>query len=109
MNQRPHEIEMSRTRTLSEIVASLPAAARWKLDQEIDFEHRDIRGLVIPKHLGKIADVMDWQGDVADQLGLSAADRNDIVERYKSSQKLQRYSLMYEERIPKECWIYMYM
>ena len=84
---------MSRARTLSEIIASVPAAARWKLDQEIDFENRDIRGRVIPQHLGRIADViLDWQDVVADQLDLSIIDRKDIVERYRDKPKLQRYS-----------------
>ena len=85
--------KMSRARTLSEIIASVPAAVRWKLDKEIDFENRDIIGRVIPKHLGRIADViLDWQDVVADQLDLSIIDRKDIVERYRDKPKLQRYS-----------------
>ena len=85
---------MSRARTLSDIIASVPAAVRWKLDQEIDFEHRDIRGQVIPQDLGRIADIMvEWQDIVADLLGLSVADRNDIAERYPDRPKLQRYLL----------------
>ena len=88
--------KMSRTRTLSDIIASVPAAVRWKLDQEIDFEHRDIRGQVIPQDLGRIADVMvDWHDVVADLLGLSVADRNDIAEKNPDKPKLQRYSLLY--------------
>ena len=84
---------MSRARTSSEIIGSVSAAVRWKLDQEIDFEHRDSRGLIIPKHLGRIADVMlDWQDVVADHLGLNDTERNDIVERYRDKPKLQRYS-----------------
>ena len=84
--------KMSRARTLSDIIASVPAAVRWKLDEEIDFEHRDGRGLIIHKHLGRIADViLDWQDVVADHLGLSDTDRNDIVERYRDKPKLQRY------------------
>ena len=84
--------KMSRARTLSDIIGSVPAAVRWKLDQEIDFEHRDGRGLIIPKHLGRIADViLDWQDVVADHLSLSDTDRNDIVERYRDKPKLQRY------------------
>jgi hypothetical protein len=77
---------MSRARTLSEITASVPAAVRWKLDQEIDFEHGGV-----PQHLGRIADVMsEWQGIVADQLGLSRADTEEILERYHDI-KLQGY------------------
>ena len=83
---------MSRPRTLSEITGSVPAAVRWKLDQEIDFEHRDARGLIIPKHLGRIADViLEWQDVVADHLGLNDTGRNDIVEKYRDKPKLQRY------------------
>lgn len=83
---------MSRARTLSEIIGSVPAAVRGKLDQEIDFEHRDNRGIVISKHLGRIADLMsDWQGVVADHLGLSTPDRNDITKRYRDEPNLQRY------------------
>ena len=86
---------MSHTRTLSEIIASVPTAVRWKLDQEIDFENRDIRGRVIPQHLGKIAEIiLDWQGDVADHLGLTTADRNDIAEIHRNKPKLQRYVLI---------------
>ena len=83
------------SRTLSEIIASVPAAIRWKLDQEIDFENRDIRGRVIPLHLGRIADIiLDWQDVVADQLDLSIIDRKDIVESYRNNPRLQRYSLI---------------
>ena len=93
--ERKLKAQMSRTHTLSEIIlGSVPAAVRWKLDQEIDFEHRDGRGLIIPKHLGRIADViLDWQ-DVADHLGLSDTDRNDILGRYHHNPKLQRYFLL---------------
>lgn len=84
--------KMSRARTLSQIIASVPAAVQWKLDEEIDFEHKDIRGQVIPQHLGRIADIMlDWQDAVADSLCLSVTDRNDIAERYPDKPKLQRY------------------
>lgn len=77
--------------TLKNILVSVPAAVRWKLDQEIDFEYRDIRGQVIPQHLSRIADVMlDWQDAVADCLGLSGSDRNDIAARHSNISRLQR-------------------
>ena len=80
------------TQTLPEIIASVPAAVQWKLDQEIDFEHKDIRGFMIPQHLGRIADIMlDWEDVVADHLGLSVPDRNDIADKSVDKPKLQRY------------------
>ena len=40
------------------------------LDQVLDFEHGGVL-----RHLGQIADSMDeWEGSVADQLGLVLAD-----------------------------------
>ena len=77
--------------SMDEVVASVPTVDRWKLDGEIDFEHRDSRGQVIPKHLGRIAESMtDWEGDIADHLGLSDSDRSDIRERNSREPKLQR-------------------
>lgn len=78
-------------RSLDEVIASVPPVNRWKLDQEIDFENKDVRGQVIPKHLGKIAQPMtDWEGAVADNLCLTDADRSDIKERNRFSPALQR-------------------
>ena len=78
-------------RSLDEVVTSVAAVDRWKLDKEVDFEHRDARGHVIPEHLGRIADSMtDWDGDIADHLGLSEPDRSDIRERNIREPKLQR-------------------
>ena len=78
-------------RSLDDVVGSFSVVDHWKLDKEIDFEHRDARGHVIPKHLGRIAESMtDWEGDIADHLGLSEPDRSDIRERYSGEPKLQR-------------------
>lgn len=75
-------------RTLQDVIASVPAAVRCKLDQEIDSDHRDNRGQVIPQDLGRIAESMvDWDGVVADCLGLTEPERRDIRE---SKSKLQR-------------------
>ena len=78
-------------RSLQEVIATIPSAIRWKLDQEIDFENRNISGQMIPKHLGGIADSMtEWEGTVADCLGLSLPDRHDIKENNPNKPKLQR-------------------
>ena len=75
---------------LAKILASVPQANRWKLDKEIDFEHK-FKGQTIPKDLGKIAHSMtEWDGAVADCLGLSDADRSDIKERNRSIPAMQR-------------------
>ena len=91
------------SRSLSDIISSVPITNRWKLDQEIDFEHRDIRGRVVPQHLGIIAESMiDWEGVIADLLGLTEADRSDIKESNLNKPKLQRYCgcpLSNEEKI----------
>jgi hypothetical protein len=82
---------MSRTRSLEAVLSSVPDANRWKLDREIDFEHRDDRGQLIPQHLGKMAESMtDWEGAIADHLGLSEPDRSDIRDRNPTQPKLQR-------------------
>ena len=78
-------------RSLENVLSSVPDANRWKLDREIDFEHRDVRGEVIPHHLGRIANSMtNWEGVIADLLGLSETDRSDIREKCPSKPQLQR-------------------
>ena len=78
-------------RSLENVLSSVPDTNRWRLDQEIDFEHRDAKGQV-PHHLGRIADSMtEWEGAIADNLGLSEPDRSDIKERNFREPKLQRY------------------
>ena len=75
---------------LVEVIASVPTANQWKLDQEIDFEHKN-RGQTIPRHLGRIADSMaDWEGTVATCLDLNAADENAIRGKNPFNQALQR-------------------
>ena len=76
---------------LSEIIGSIPESLRWKLEREIDFEHTDVRGRVVPKHLGAIASFMtDWQHTVADELGLSQVDTHDVLEKNHRKPVLQR-------------------
>ena len=46
---------------------------------------------MIPWHLGRIADAMiNWEGDIADYLGLSEVDRSDIRDKNPREPKLQR-------------------
>ena len=79
------------SRSLDAILSSVPNANRWKLDREIDFEHRDGRGQLIRRHLGKMSESMiDWEGAIADHLGLSEPDRSDIREKYPREPKLQK-------------------
>ena len=85
---------MSRHRSLSDLIASVPEANRWKLDREIDFEKVDVRGRTIPQHLGRIAaEMTNWEEDVAIHLGLTMADQADIVERNYRKPGLQRYEI----------------
>ena len=75
---------------LADIIASVPLENQWKLDREIDFEHPSATGQIIPKHLGKISESMtNWEGAVADHLGLTVAERSDIHSRniYKPAQQ----------------------
>ena len=87
-------------RTADLIASMIPESNRWKADKEIDFENTDIRGRVIPQHVGRIAAVMtDWEDSIADGLGLIAADRADIVERYPRKPSLQRYDDVQNSRV----------
>ena len=65
--------------SLMDVLASVPQDNLWKLDQEIDFEHKAGNGETTSKHLDMIAEFMkEWDGAVADNLGLTEADRIDI-------------------------------
>ena len=79
-------------RGLADLIASIPESNRWKVDKEIDFENTDFRGRIIPQHLGRIAaDMTDWEGEIADLLRLTRAEREDIIERYPRKPLFQRY------------------
>ena len=79
-------------RRLNDVLDSVPTVDRWKLEKEIDYEHKNPLGHVVPKHLGRISESMtDWEGDIADHLGLNEPDRSDIRERYIGEPRLQRY------------------
>ena len=78
-------------RSLDAVLSSVPDANRWKLDREIDFEHRNERDQLIPRHLGKMAESMtDWEGVIADHLDLSEPDRSEIKYKYPKELELQR-------------------
>jgi hypothetical protein len=83
---------MATQRTLIDLIASIPESNRWKIDREIDFENKDIRGCTVPQHLGQIAAVMtNWEGTISDTLGLTVSERTDIVDKYARKPSRQRY------------------
>ena len=85
---------MSHKERLVDLTASIPEVNRWKCDREIDFENVDIRGRTVPLHLGQIAsDMTDWEGAIADNLGLTEADKADIMDRFHRKPSLQRYDI----------------
>ena len=76
---------------LADIIASVPQENRWKLDKQIHFENVNSTGQIVPKHLGKISESMtNWEGAVADHLGLTEAERSDINGRNIQKPALQR-------------------
>ena len=82
---------------MGELIASIPESNRYKLDKEIDFENKDIKGRTKPQHLGKIAEQMiNWEGDIADNLGLTFEKREDILQRNSRRPDLQRYGYKVE-------------
>lgn len=85
-------------RTLQDIVASVPPETQWKLDQEIDFEHKNSCGDLIPMDLGKIAESMvDWEDSIADCLFLTDAERYDINCTHPNNPKLRRCAVKTED------------
>ena len=65
----------------------VPKENQCKLDNTIDFEHGGV-----PTHMGAIAEAMDeWEGRVADVLGLRTVDVSDIKAKHKDSLTLQTY------------------
>lgn len=56
-----------------------------KLSQVLDSESGGV-----PKHLGQIAESMyEWEGRVADELGLTTADVAKIKEKHDKNKELQ--------------------
>ena len=57
------------------------------LDKEIDFCNKGV-----PKHIGQIAESMaEWEGQIAEELGLTEADVASIKTKHPSNLKLQVY------------------
>ena len=64
---------------------SLPESARDRLHQKIDGANEGV-----PRDLGKIAEAMyEWEGCVADALGLTPADVASIKMKQRDDLKLQ--------------------
>jgi hypothetical protein len=60
---------------------------RQKLDQVLDFENDGVS-----KHLGQIADTMyEWEGPIAERLGLTRADVAAIKTKHPGKLKLQTW------------------
>ena len=65
----------------------VPEENQWKLDKRIDFEHDRVQ-----THLGAIADAMDeWEGRVAEALGLDTVNISSIKTKIKDNLNLQTY------------------
>lgn len=88
---RPNAMSLSQRSALENVILSIPESNKFKLDKEVDFENKDIRGQTVPKHLGKIAAaITSWEGAVADELGLSEADKEDIRVKHQRNPVLRR-------------------
>lgn len=65
------------------LIAVNQPQAWW--NEEIDIKHNGVS-----KHLGQIADYMhEWEGPIAEELGLKRADISAIRTKYPSQLKLQ--------------------
>ena len=66
-------------------MTALNIYSEQKLNQILDFENDGVS-----KHLGQIADTMyEWEGPIAEQLGLTRADVAAIKIRHPGELKLQ--------------------
>ena len=66
-------------------MTALNIYSEQKLDQVLDFENNGVS-----KHLGQIADAMhEWEGPIAEQLGLTRADVAAIKIKHPGQLKLQ--------------------
>ena len=74
------------------IIISIPESSRWKVDREIDFENKGVQGGTVDKHLGRIAaQMINWEGTIGDNLGLTRVDIANVKEKYPQNPELQRY------------------
>ena len=77
---------------VAELIVSIPESSRWKVDREIDFENKGVQGDTVDKHLGRIAaQMIDWEGTIGDNLGLTRVDIANVKEKYPQNPELQRY------------------
>ena len=59
-----------------------------RLDSVLDSDHGGV-----PKHLGQIADCLtEWEGRIADELGLTLADVASIKSKHPRILELQKYN-----------------
>ena len=67
------------------IILMLDYSCREKLNLVLDFENDEVS-----RHLGQIANSMhEWEGSIAEHLGLTRADVAAIKEEYPGKLKLQ--------------------
>lgn len=71
--------------TYTEYELCIPAENRFKLNEKLDFDNRDI-----DLHLGEIADTLDGWEDVAPLLGLKDIHISDIKDTYPQKPSQQR-------------------
>ena len=79
---------------MADLIASIPASSRWKVDKDIDFENKQdiIQGGTVPLHIGRIAaQMINWEGTIGDNLGLTRVDIANVKEKYPQNPELQRY------------------
>ena len=63
-----------------------------RLESVLDSDHGGV-----PKHLGQIVNCMhEWEGEIADELGLTLADVASIKSEYPTNLKLQKYDKLNE-------------
>ena len=64
--------------SLGEVLGAVPEHLKPKLDQKLDGDHNEVL-----LHLGYIAkNIPEWEGRVADNLGLSYVDVSDIKKKF---------------------------
>ena len=89
---------MAKAPSLEDILARVPKPLRCKLDQRLDEGHEGVS-----RHLGYIAqNIPEWEGRVADQLGLTEVNIRDIKfgpardqqEMQRSVRYVRTYTLM---------------
>ena len=73
---------------------SIHSATARALQLQLD-DVLDLGSNGVPKHLGQIADSMyEWEGLIAEELGLTLADVTEIKKKHASEIKLQALVIM---------------